>query len=193
MPGTETDAFARIEKLERELVELRVRREPATGPTPRRPARQVPPTLVETVMRASAPVVARRAGGSDPEAFASVLPARRPRMGWRSRARVLKKGGGWTWFGAGILFFGWGVWAADTRGQTSLNPLVSFLVVLGVAAALFGLLRLLGAAVFERTFGHRRRSAVLAHLGTAAFLCIAGAAYLGQAPWVSSILDYLAK
>jgi hypothetical protein len=102
----------------------------------------------------------------------------------RYQMQMLKRGGGWTWFGAVIAFLGWSIWAIDNRGYNLFVPLLAFALVLLVGAGLFVVLRLVGRLVLERWLGRTRRSAVLSHLGTAAYLATVGVEYLHQTPWV---------
>jgi hypothetical protein len=60
-----------------------------------------------------------------------------------------------------------------------------------VAAGLFVVLRLLGRLVVERWLGRRRRGAMLAHLGTAAYLIAVGIEYLHQTPWVMQAVAWV--
>jgi hypothetical protein len=102
----------------------------------------------------------------------------------RYQMQTLKRGGGWTWFGAVIAFLGWSVWAIDNRGYNLFVPLLAFVLVLLVGAGLFVVLRLVGRLVLERWLGRTRRGAVLSHLGTAVYLAAVGIEYLHQTPWV---------
>lgn len=111
-------------------------------------------------------------------------PRRPPRAPMRYQMQTLKRGGGWTWFGAVIAFLGWSIWAIDNRGYNLFVPLLAFALVLLVGAGLFVVLRLVGRLVLERWLGRTRRSAVLSHLGTAAYLATVGVEYLRQTPWV---------
>jgi serine/threonine protein kinase len=231
--GTETDAFQRIERLERELVELRgaisADRSATGGPllatsayvahplpgvpnptrvtVPGTATALAPPELPRTketpngaapggaapsgtpLMRGRAAVVPRPAPGPDPTSLAAPEPppppAYRPPM--RDQIEILKRGGGWTWFGTIVAFLGWGVWAASDWAGTLLFKGVGFLLVLVVAAGLFALLRLIGRIVLVRWLGRPRRTARLAHLGTGLFLAAVGVAYLRQTSWVADL------
>ena len=212
--GTETDAFQRIERLEQELVRLRATlgKDPVGGPlvaaaayaahpvagAEGRPAATKVATKIEPPkgngngaagangnggIRGRATVVPKPPQGPDvtppPQA-----PRRPPRAPMRYQMQMLKRGGGWTWFGAVIAFLGWSVWAIDNRGYNLFVPLLAFALVLLVGAGLFVVLRLVGRLVLERWLGRTRRSAVLSHLGTAAYLATVGVEYLRQTPWV---------
>ena len=212
--GTETDAFQRIERLEQELVRLRATlgKDPVGGPlvaaaayaahpvarAEGRPAATKVATKVEKPVangngaagsngnggiRGRATVVPKPPQGPDvtppPQA-----PRRPPRAPMRYQMQMLKRGGGWTWFGAVIAFLGWSIWAIDNRGYNLFVPLLAFALVLLVGAGLFVVLRLVGRLLLERWLGRTRRSAVLSHLGTAAYLATVGVEYLHQTPWV---------
>ena len=106
------------------------------------------------------------------------------RLPVRERIRRLRIGSGWTGIGVLFSFVCWGIWALSSRGGDFGGLLLSFFLVLLIAAGLFTLLRLLGQAVLERLFGRRRRGALGSHLATGLFLVAAGIAYLGQTEWV---------
>jgi eukaryotic-like serine/threonine-protein kinase len=230
--GTETDAFKRIERLERELVELRGAfsgdRAGSGGPllataayvshplegvpaptkvsAPPLPRTKVTPNgaaaaggpaaakLAEpnaaALMRGRATVVPKQSGGPDPTSVPQPqpLPPRRPRVPVGEQLRTLKRGGGWTWFGAIVAFLCWSVWALSNWGRSPVLHALGFLVVLGVAIGLFALERLVGRIVLERWLGRERRTARLSHMGVAAFLLAVGYAYLRLVPWLSGLL-----
>ena len=257
--GTETDAFKRIERLERELVELRgafsgdragggapllataayvahpmpgvpsptkvaqaelprtkvtpngaadaagtrpagaagagsaaaggpatVKNGPATAPGGPATAKLAEPSAAQ-LMRGRATVVPKPTGGPDPTSVPVLEPPpRRPRTPVSEQIRLLKRGGGWSWFGAIVAFLCWGVWAIANRANP-LGHLLSFVLVLVVAAGLFALLRLVGRIVLVRWLGRERRTARLSHLGVAAFLIAVGYAYLRTVPWLSGL------
>jgi hypothetical protein len=68
-------------------------------------------------------------------------------------------------------------------------PVITFGLVLVVAAGLFALARLLGKHVIERAMGRPRHTARLSHLLVAAFLVLVGLSYLRETPWVISLLS----
>jgi hypothetical protein len=141
-------------------------------------------------IRGRAPVVPKPPPGPDvlPE---PPRPPGPPRPPVRDQMRLLKRGGGWSWFGAAVAFLGWSVWAVDNRGHNLFVPLLAFAVVLLVGAGLFVVLRLLGRLVVERWLGKRRRGATLSHLGTAAYLAAVGIEYLHQTPWVMQAVAWV--
>ncbi|TMM36065.1 MAG: hypothetical protein E6F99_16580 [Actinobacteria bacterium] len=232
--GTETDAFKRIERLERELVELRGAfsgdRGGSPGPllataayvshpmpgvptptkvaTPTLPRTKVTPNGAATraaaggpgtakladpgaaaLMRGRASVVPKQTGGPDPTSVPEPhpLPPRRPRTPLNEQIRTLKRGIGWTWFGAIVAFLCWAVWAIANWGRSPVVHAFSFVLILGVAGGLFALERLVGRIVLERWMGRERRTARLSHIGVAVFLCAVGYAYLRLVPWLSGL------
>jgi hypothetical protein len=102
----------------------------------------------------------------------------------RHQLRQLRVGGEWTSIGVLFAFVCWGIWAISSRGSDLGGLLLSFVLVLLIAAGVFTLARLLGRVVLERSLGRIRRGARGAHLATALFLVGAGIAYLGQTAWV---------
>jgi Protein kinase domain len=226
--GTETDAFRRIERLERELVQLRgAERGAGNGPgrllstaayAGRGPAAAAPaaagPVATKiapagvmpngtgpsgangaaagTMLRGRAAVVPRPAPAIDPTGVATAPEQRRyPKPPVRDQMRVLKRGGGWSWFGAIFAFTCWSVWVVANRSQNLVVPVFAFGVVLLVGVGLFALQRLLGKYVLERWLDRERRSARLSHLGTALYLVAVGVAYLAQTSWVTSLWNWL--
>jgi hypothetical protein len=109
----------------------------------------------------------------------------------RDQLRQLKRGGGWSWFGVAVAFFGWSIWAIDNRHNNLFVPLLSFVVVLVVGVGLFVVLRLAGQLVLERWLGRRRRGATLSHLVVAAYLVAIGIAYLHETPWVMHTMAWV--
>jgi serine/threonine protein kinase len=219
--GTETDAFQRIERLEQELVRLRASlgsdassggpllpaaayaAHPLERPAPTKvspPPAGTPPTKVETpavngngngdAIRGRAPVVPKppQAPDAPPQPPA---PPRPPRPPMRDQMRQLKRGGGWSWFGASVAFLGWSIWAIDNRHINLFVPLLSFAVVLIVGAGLFVVLRLAGQLVLERWLGRKRRGAALSHFGVAVYLVAIGIAYLHETPWVMHTMAWV--
>ena len=246
LAGTETDAFARIELLERELVALRANMptsiadratvvpaqvqigatlaaqmpppppqvpvvQPPAKPGPVHPGATIPDKPAPAAdpgagrrdagsespgMRVGRAAVPTRSSGSSTaepeysetddggEAFALVERSRRSR--WRS----LKRGGGWTIFGATFALVCWIIWAVATRSQGVYVAPSVFLGVLAVAAGLFMVLRLLGRMVIEGWMHRERRGAILAHLAITAFLVAVGVTFLQETPWVMSVVHW---
>jgi Protein kinase domain len=141
-------------------------------------------------IRGRAPVVPKPPQAQDAP-LQPLGPPPVPRPPMRAQMRQLKRGGGWTWFGAAVAFFGWSVWAIANRGHSLIVPLLAFALVLAVGGGLFVVLRLLGRLVVERWLNRRRRGAVLAHLGTALYLVTVGIEYLHQTPWVMQAVAWV--
>jgi serine/threonine protein kinase len=170
-----------------------------------------PRTAFAAPVGAAGPVPGARMPTSEARGRASVPPPRTPPRadtgividpvpaepgpGWRlptsDDLRLLKIGLGYTMAGAAFAFLCWGIWAASNGGNL-VGPLFSFLVVLVVAAGLFGLSRLIGLLVLVQRLGRVRRSARAAHAFTGLFLAAAGIAYLRQTPWVVELYTWLA-
>ncbi|HWB38066.1 MAG TPA: DNA-directed RNA polymerase II, partial [Rugosimonospora sp.] len=115
-------------------------------------------------------------------------PPRPPRVPVGAQVQVLKRGGGWSWFGAIFLFCCWCIWAIANWGHDLTVPAITFGLVLVVAGGLFALARVVGRYVVERWMGRPRRTARLSHLLVAAFLVAVGIAYLREVPWVISLV-----
>ncbi|UWZ35757.1 hypothetical protein Drose_32410 [Dactylosporangium roseum] len=213
--GTETDAYQRIERLERELVALRAATSGVTSfyqpapPTAVAPPVSAPPVSAPPVsgapvspgsvavnsagvpqMRGRAKVITRPA--PEPTGMMDVDPVEpqryRPERG--ERARTLKVGWELTGTGAFIAFICWGLWALDSDGSLT-GPFFAFLVVLAVAVGVFALTRLLGRLVLEQRLGRVRRTAKGAHAVTGLFLTLAGIAYLREVGWFMSFYGWL--
>ncbi len=109
----------------------------------------------------------------------------------RYRLRQLRIGGEWTSLGVLFAFVCWGIWAVSARGNDLSGPVLTFFLVLVIAAGLFTLLRILGRVVLVRSLGRIRRGARGAHLATALFLVASGIAFLGQTTWVVDAWSWL--
>jgi serine/threonine protein kinase len=149
------------------------------------------PSAAEQAIRGRATVVPKPPPGPDTSVYLPGDPPRQPRTPMNEQVRLLKRGGGWSWFGGIVAFIGWSVWAIANRGHSPFVPLLEFALVLVVGAGLFVLLRLLGRLVVERWMGRRRRSARLAHLVTALYLVAVGVEYLHQTPWVMHVVSWV--
>jgi hypothetical protein len=152
-----------------------------------------PASAVDQAIRGRASVVTKPPPGPDTSAYLPGDPPRRERAPIGEQLRLLKRGGGWSWFGGSVAFIGWGVWAIANHGHSLFLPLLEFALVLAVGAGLFTLLRLLGRLVVERWMGRRRRTARLAHLGTALYLVAVGVAYLQATPWVMRVVSWVRR
>ncbi|MEV4518121.1 hypothetical protein AB0K00_55340 [Dactylosporangium sp. NPDC049525] len=214
--GTETDAYQRIERLERELVALRAGSSaptafytsvPVSAPPVSAPPVSAPPVSGVPVSPGATGVHVSEAGVPQMRGRAKVIhrpapdptgmmpaepeierPMYRPEPG--ERARTLKIGWELTGTGAFIAFICWGLWALDSDGSLS-GPFFAFLVVLAVAVGVFALTRLVGRLVLEQRFGRVRRSAKGAHALTGLFLAGAGVAYLREVGWFVTFWNWL--
>ncbi|GAA2390966.1 serine/threonine protein kinase [Dactylosporangium salmoneum] len=204
--GTETDAYQRIERLERELVQLRsgggtafyqpappvsVSAPPVSG-VPVSPGGVAVNAEGVPQMRGRAKVIPRPApeptGMMPVEPDESRLARYTPPRG--ERARQLKIGWEYTGTGAVIAFICWGLWALDSEGSLT-GPFIAFLVVLAVAVGVFALTRLLGRLLLEQRLGRPRRSARGAHALTGLFLAAAGIAYLREVSYFVSVYQWV--
>ncbi|XVU26880.1 DNA-directed RNA polymerase II [Actinoplanes sp. CA-054009] len=113
----------------------------------------------------------------------------RPALTWRWSE--MRRGGEWTSAAVLFAFVCWGVWTLSGDGDFG-GPLITFLVILAVAAGLFCLARLVGHLVLERQFGRVRRSSRGSHLVTALFLAGVGVTFLQQTPWVMTAYHWVA-
>jgi serine/threonine protein kinase len=118
-------------------------------------------------------------------------PPRRPRVPVAAQMQVLKRGGGWSWFGGLFVFCCWSVWAfANANRDHDLTvQLITLGFVLAIAGGLFALARLLGRYVIERGMQHPRRTARLSHLLVAGYLVFIGLAFLRETPWVLHLVS----
>ena len=127
-------------------------------------------------------------GGS---AIQSRGPLKQPEIPFRSRVRQLRKGGRWSAVGAGILFFCWAIWAISGRDGDTAVAALALLITLAVGGFLFGLCRLLGFVVLERTFSRVRRSAWVSHAVIGVFFTIVGFGYLQRVQWIVDVWNWL--
>ncbi|MBT8226850.1 MAG: hypothetical protein HKP61_16195 [Dactylosporangium sp.] len=196
--GTETGAFERIERLERELVELRGNEPPGSDPWGGEPRGSEPhggePRVHEPhgnepdeapVLRGRAKVPTRKPAIVDETSLGPMRvdapdPWRAPR---RTDWRTLKRGWELTGLGGLLAFVCWGIWAVSSGGKM-VSPLIAFMIVPCVALGVFSLSRMVGRLLLEQRLGRTRRSARGAHAVTGLFLAVVGIAYLQQTPWV---------
>jgi serine/threonine protein kinase len=112
------------------------------------------------------------------------------RIGLREDPQALKRGSEFTVVGAFFAFICWGVWAAAARGRLTV-PLISFALVLAVAAGVFMMTRLLGRLILVQRMGRSRHTAKGAHALTGLFLVVSGVAYLRQTQWILDFYTWL--
>jgi hypothetical protein len=118
-------------------------------------------------------------------------PLKRPEIPLSSRLRAMRRGGRWSAIGAGILVLCWGIWAISGSDGDMVVSTLALLITLAVGGFLFGLLRLLGFVVIERTFNRVRTSAWLAHAIVGVFFLVVGFAYLQRVPWIIDAWDWI--
>jgi hypothetical protein len=104
--------------------------------------------------------------------------------------RSLADGWGFSATGLLVLFCGWGLWAAASRGAMAA-PLIGFGLVVAVGVGVFVLSRLLGRMVLSRLLRRPRPHARYAHFVTGLFLAAAGVAYVSRATWISDSVDWI--
>ena len=126
------------------------------------------------------------------EPLPSARPYAAPQRPLRERLAELRRGSEWSGAGGLFAFVCWGIWAISARGDLT-SPVLVFLISLLVAVGLFALCRLVGRVVLERQLGRVRRSALGAHLVTAAFLVAAGITYLRQTEWIVNAWTWLSN
>ncbi|HEY1488043.1 MAG TPA: hypothetical protein VGF84_18190 [Micromonosporaceae bacterium] len=216
LAGTETDAFSRIELLERELVALR-----ANGPTEADAGRALLPAPAPQPVSGppkpvSGPPVSKTISGppnpvpSSERSMligrASVVPrppseptggeygggpappaAARVARSPGARLRRLKRGGTWSVVGVSFVLVCWIVWAASNRARGLYIAPAAFVGTLVVALGVFIVLRLVGQLVLEGWMHRNRRGATGAHFGVAVFLIAVGITYLEQTSWIARI------
>lgn len=216
--GTETGAFRRIEKLERELVELRSAfngRAPVAAPLQPEPTKIARPPLDATRIAPRPPDAAHAtppgpgAPGSGTRGVASV-PEPEPTAGpapnpWSGQtparpqdrrpppdpAVVLKRGSEITGVGVMFAFVCWGIWSVASGENGFVEKFLVFVVVLAIGVGVFVLSRLVGRLVWERLMGRVRRSARGSHTLTGVYLAAAGLGFLNQTRWVVDLWQWL--
>ncbi len=144
------------------------------------------------VMRVGRAAVVAKAPEPDPTGYAPpAVPPKPPRPPLGDRMRVLRKGGGWTWFGAVVATLSFAIYAVANRANNLNTAFLAYLLVYLVAGFLFAMLRLLGWYLLERGLHRPRRTARLSHLAVCAFLIAIGVYYLRATPWVLSLWHWI--
>lgn len=188
-PSDESTVAARTVPLDPPTARL----EPPTAPPT---ARLEPPTAPMTAYRRGVAPVQPRAAAAPPveptpvsAPWPGAVHAPRPPL----RYQVRELANGWEWSGLGGLFafVCWGVWAISERGEGFVVPVLTFALVLLVAAGVFALARLLGRMLLERWLGRPRRSAWPSHLATGVFLAAVGVEYLRRTQWIVDAFTWL--
>jgi serine/threonine protein kinase len=204
LAGTETDAFTRIELLERELVALRANsptdvdagRELLPPPVPK-PVSSPPnpgnvPAAERSMLVGRAAVVPRPPSEPTGTGYGGG-PAPPAKVAWAPGARMrrLRRGGTWSVIGVSFALLCWIIWAASNRARGIYIAPAAFVGTLAVALGVFVVLRLVGQLVLEGWMHRTRRGATGAHFGVAVFLIAVGITYLQQTSWVAAIIGKL--
>lgn len=116
---------------------------------------------------------------------------KQPQIPLRSRLRQLRRGGRWSAIGAAVLVVSWGIWAISGRDGDTAVAALALLITFGVGGFLFGLSRLLGYIVLERTLNRVRKTAWVAHAVIGLFFALAGLAYLRRVDWIVDSWEWL--
>jgi hypothetical protein len=118
-------------------------------------------------------------------------PLKQPTVPLRQRLRQLRRGGRWSLIGAVVLIVCWGLFALSASAGDQAAAALALVVILVVGAFLFGLSRLLGLVVLERTLGRVRRSAWVSHAVAGLFWAAAGVTYLTRISWLVEAWNWL--
>ncbi|MEV6969173.1 hypothetical protein AB0M47_29075 [Hamadaea sp. NPDC051192] len=118
-------------------------------------------------------------------------PLKQPTVPLRQRLRQLRRGGRWSLVGAAVLVACWGLFAVSASSGDQAGAALALVVILVVGAFLFGLSRLLGLVVLERTFGRVRRSAWVSHAVAGLFWAASGVTYLTRISWLVEAWNWL--
>lgn len=116
---------------------------------------------------------------------------KQPSVPLRQRVRMLRRGGRWSAIGTGVLVGCWGLFALSSLSGDLAPATLALLVILAVGAFLFGLCRLVGLLVLERSMGRVRRSAWAAHAVAGLFWIAAGVTYLTRIGWVVDAFNFI--
>jgi hypothetical protein len=117
-------------------------------------------------------------------------PLKQPMIPLESRLRAMRKGGRWSLIGGVILLLCWAIWAFSGVGDVSVAAL-ALLITVAVGAFMFGLLRVLGFVVIERTFNRVRTSAWASHAVVGAFFTVVGFSYLQKVQWIIDAWNWI--
>jgi hypothetical protein len=115
---------------------------------------------------------------------------KQPAVPLRQRVRMLRRGGRWSAIGAAVLVGCWALYALSLGGD--LGPAtVALLVILVVGGFLFGLSRLVGLVILERSMNRVRRSAWASHAVAGLFWIAAGLTYLTRIGWIVDAFNWI--
>ncbi len=171
------------------------------GESQRRPA-EAPPGANYSPGKAA---VGRSApGGSEPTltfdeetgtysgpGIATRTAMKQPSVPLRQRMRMLRRGGRWSAIGAGVLVSCWGLFVLSSLNGDLAPATLAVIVILVVGAFLFGLCRLVGLVVLERSMGRVRRSAWASHAVAGLFWIAAGVTYLTRIGWIVDAFNFI--
>ncbi|NUP31923.1 MAG: hypothetical protein HOU01_09415 [Streptomycetaceae bacterium] len=118
-------------------------------------------------------------------------PLKQPSVPLRQRVRMLKRGGRWSAIGAAVLVACWGLFALSASNGDQVSAFVALLVIFVVGAFFFGLCRLVGLVVLERTMNRVRRSAWVSHAIIGLFWAACGVSYLSRITWIIDAWNWI--
>lgn len=116
---------------------------------------------------------------------------KRPAVPLRQRVRMLRRGGRWSAIGAAVLIGCWGLFALSSLSGDLAPATLALLVILAVGAFVFGVSRLVGLVVLERSMGRVRRSAWASHAVAGLLWIAAGVTYLTRIGWVVEAFNFI--
>jgi hypothetical protein len=116
---------------------------------------------------------------------------KQPSVPLRQRVRMLRRGGRWSAIGAGVLVGCWALFALSSLSGDLAPATLALLVILAVGAFVFGVSRLVGLVILERSMGRVRRSAWASHAVAGLFWVAAGITYLSRIGWVVDAFNFI--
>ena len=116
---------------------------------------------------------------------------KQPAVPLRQRMRMLRRGGRWSAIGAAVLVGCWGLFALSSLSGDLAPATLAVLVIFAVGAFLFGLSRLVGLVLLERSMHRVRRSAWASHAVAGLFWIAAGVTYLTRIGWVVDAFNWI--
>jgi hypothetical protein len=116
---------------------------------------------------------------------------KQPSVPLRQRVRMLRRGGRWSAIGAAVLVGCWALFALSSLSGDLAPATLALLVILVVGAFVFGVSRLVGLVILERSMGRIRRSAWASHAVAGLFWVAAGVTYLTRIGWVVDAFNFI--
>jgi hypothetical protein len=116
---------------------------------------------------------------------------KQPSVPVRQRMRMLRRGSRWSVIGVIVLVACWGLFALSSLSGDLGPATLALFVILAVGAFLFGLCRLVGLVVLERSMNRVRRSAWAAHAVAGLFWIAAGITYLTRIGWMVDTFNWI--